>query len=574
MGYWEFDNERKRLSLSDEVLRIYELDIAKSDVDDMRVFYDSCHPEDKEKLRHTVDECVDRYMDSSLEYRILTRSGQVKHLSMHISAMIDKGAVSSHILGIIIDITARKESEQEILQLAYSDTLTGLPNRALLGLYIDQAIPRAHFSGLCVAVLAIDLDLFNRINNAMGHSAGDMVLQDLAVRLNRLVSCRENSVYLGRLSNNTILDDIPSPMVARLGADSFVIVLPNVDRNSSDVEDLASRLGGEFQSPFGYRGQELFVTSSVGVAYSESGSTTTGVILQQADLAMHEAKIQGRNTLREFSGDLVAKVSMHLSIQTDLRSALQNGDFRVYYQPKISSKDQSLCGFEALVRWYHPTKGMIPPDQFIAVAEETGQIVELGRWVLETACRQTKQWIDQGLIDVRIAVNVAARQFKEGNLVEVVESVLGLTGLDEKHLELEITEGILISDSTSSEHIAALRERGITIALDDFGTGYSSLSYITRFPIDTIKVDRSFVQDIAKDSQKAVIVAAVADLAHGLGYKVVAEGVETEQELEVIRALNCDEVQGYYYCRPIPADEMTEWLLQRSSVAVLEAGAK
>lgn len=273
--------------------------------------------------------------------------------------------------------------------------------------------------------------------------------------------------------------------------------------------------------------------------------------------------MQGRNRVQPYSGELVPKVSAQLSIQSDLRKALENGEFQVFYQPKISTRGAEVVGFEALVRWIHPVKGMVPPDQFITIAEDTGQIVELGQWVMNTACEQNKQWINQKLADVRVAVNVSARQFKEGNLEEVVEVALGQSGLKATNLELEITEGVLMSESSSPEVIANLRARGVSLALDDFGTGYSSLSYITRFPIDTIKIDRCFIQNIRVDSDKAAIVSAISNLSHGLNINVVAEGVETEAELNVIRQLKCDEVQGYYYCRPMSADDVTQWLRQR-----------
>ncbi|MGK0498869.1 MAG: putative signal transduction protein with EAL and GGDEF domain [Oceanicoccus sp.] len=480
----------------------------------------------------------------------------------------DEGDIGRHIVGITMDITDRKESKREVLRMAYCDRLTGLPNRSLLELYIDQAIPRAHIVGGAVAILSIDLDLFNRLNNSMGHTAGDAVLQQLSERLCSMIGSVDASAYLDRLSMSieSPLDDISNTMVARLAADSFVVLMIVTDRSNGEVDRLAEKIKASFQQPFIYRGQELFVTASFGIAYSESGSAVAEGLLQKADLALHEAKSQGRNEIREYSGDLVAKVSAHLSIQTDLRKALKNGEFQLFYQPKISTRDASVKGFEALIRWIHPVKGLIPPDQFITVAEDTGQIVQIGQWVLETACRQNKLWRDQQLIDVRIAVNVSARQFKEGNLVEVVEAALGRTGLSERNLELEITEGVLMSDPKASDVIAELRDRGITIALDDFGTGYSSLSYITRFPIDTIKIDRCFVQDITADSEKAAIVSAVSNLSHGLGFNVVAEGVETEAELNVIRQLRCDEVQGYYYCRPMAAGDISDWMRNRDAI--------
>lgn len=569
LGHWELDVERNRFRLSEELLRLYRIDeaIDAADSADPSLLLNRCHPADRDYLIETVTAAITELQEVKVEHRIILDSGAERYLETHTTVTRDEGDGSTHVLGISVDITERKNSERQILRLAYSDRLTGLPNRSLLELYLDQVIPSAHIQGKSVAVQAIDLDLFNRVNNSMGHSAGDAVLEQLSARLRGLVNCAETAAYLDRLSGSSEqrLGDLGNGMIARLGADTFVIVLPAVDRSGSDVLRFAERVQASFKQPFSYRGQELFVTASVGIAFSELGSDLAEDLLQQADLALHEAKTQGRDKIKEYSGDLVSKVSEHLSIQTDLRRALQNGEFQLYYQPKMSVRDGAVKGFEALIRWIHPVKGLIPPDQFITVAEETGQIVEIGEWVLETACLQYQQWLNDGLVDTRVAVNVSARQFKEGNLLEVVEAVLGRTGMSEQNLELEMTEGVLMSDPNTSDVIAELRRRGVSIALDDFGTGYSSLSYITRFPIDTIKIDRSFVQDITLNSDKAAIVSAVSSLSHGLGFNVVAEGVETEAELEVVTALKCDEVQGYYYCRPMAAIDVAEWLRARNN---------
>ncbi len=567
LGHWELDVEKNRFHLSEEVLHLYRVQEDEQDTSDINVLYTKCHPDDVMYFERLLSASIRELKEARIEHRILLDDNSTRYIELHTTVLSDQGDGSNHILGISIDVTERKESEREILRLAYCDRLTGLPNRSLMELYLDQSIPRSHANGSSVAILSIDLDLFNRINNSMGHSAGDAVLQQLTERLGKLVNSTGVSQYLDRLSvsQEPSLDDLGKQMLGRLAADTFVIILSEVDRNGAEAMRFANLVKRTFESPFIYRGQELFVSASVGLAYSESGSSLAETLLQHADLALHEAKTQGRNRVKEYSGELVSKVSTHLSIQSDLRKAIANGEFQLVYQPKVSTKDGSVKGFEALVRWIHPVKGVIPPDQFISVAEETGQIVELGQWVLNTACKQNKQWRDQKLIDVVMAVNVSARQFKEGNLIEVVESALGQSGLPGNKLELEMTEGVLMSDPDSEQVIAELRDRGVSIALDDFGTGYSSLSYITRFPIDTIKIDRCFVQDISITSEKAAVVSAVSNLSHSLSLNVVAEGVETETELDVIKQLHCDEVQGYYFCRPMAAADISEWLINRNS---------
>jgi predicted signal transduction protein with EAL and GGDEF domain len=463
-----------------------------------------------------------------------------------------------------MDVTVRKETEREMLRLAYFDRLTGLPSRSLLELVLDQEIPRAHLAGQTVTLVYIDLDLFSRVNNAMGHSAGDAVLRQVAARLGRLVTAPTPQHLLDRLSLTMELsDDWRGGLVARLGADTFAVLLVTANGDSEErARELANSARQLFQQPFLYRGQEVFVTASLGTSRSDSAHCPAEMLLQQADMALREAKSHGRNDVREYHRGLVTRVSAQMSIQSDLRKAIRRGEFMVYYQPKVATRTGAVTGFEALIRWQHPTRGRVSPSEFVNVAEETGQIVEIGRWVLQAACYQFRLWRERGLVDGRIAVNLSARQFREPNLTETVLTALRQSGLDAKYLELEITEGILMSDPRASDTIAELRDHGISIALDDFGTGYSSLSYLTQFPIDTLKIDRSFVTDIAYESEQAAIVTAVTSLSHRLNLKVIAEGIETEAEWQVISDLSCDEVQGYLICKPLPAAEIEQWLQQ------------
>lgn len=566
LGHWEVDVDKGGFSASEELYRLYGYSPEEVS-NDPRVIIDRCHPEDFPWVEAEVENAIREQREAHLEHRIVLGDGSIRYLEVHVQAIQDEANSGCHILGLSMDISARKESEKEILRLAYFDRLTGLPNRSLLDLILNQAIPKAHMQGMCTGILALDLDLFNRVNNSMGHAAGDAVLEQLASRLSDILNCIENASTLARISTKSEhLNPHNRDVLSRLAADNFVIVLPLIDRESGAVSRFAKKVKASFQRPFNYRGQELFVTASIGIAYSESGSSDAETMLQQADLALHDAKVEGRNEIREYRGDLVAKVSNHLSIQGDLRKALHNNEFEVFYQPKLNLKDGAVSGFEALVRWYHPTKGTVPPDSFIPVAEDTGQIVALGEWVLETACRQNKKWIDEGVVDGKMAVNVAARQFKEANIVDKVFSILEQTGLSPDRLELEMTESVLMSDPKTGDLVARLRDKGVSIALDDFGTGYSSLSYITRFPIDTIKIDRCFIMDITQKSEKAAIVSAVTHLSHTLDFNVVAEGVETEDELAVINSLGCDEVQGYYYCRPMSAADISDWLKDRQKL--------
>jgi len=558
LGHWEFNIDRSRVSFSEEICQLYRIDAQRCG-NSFQCILDVCHADDRPLVEQAIFAAIRSNDSDRVEHRVCYQDGSERVMEMHLAVVPDEDA-SRHLLGISMDITARKETEREVLRLAYFDRLTGLPNRSLLELILDQEIPRAHLANQSVAVVCIDLDLFSRVNNAMGHSAGDAVLRQVATRLSRLVEVPSSQQLLERLSLTMELSGTwQGGLVARLGADTFTILLSgdNVRRRAQTLAQSARQL---FHQQFLYRGQEVFVTASIGFSCSDSANVAAEILLQQADMALREAKAEARSDIREYHRDLVAQVSTQMSIQSDLRKALRSGEFMVVYQPKIVLRTGAISGFEALIRWRHPTRGNISPIEFINVAEETGQIVDIGRWVLQTACYQFRLWLERKLVQGRIAVNISARQFRESNIAAMVLTALTQAGLPPEHLELEITEGVLMSDPRAADIIAQLRSHGISIALDDFGTGYSSLSYLTRFPIDTLKIDRCFVNDISYESEQAAIVTAVTSLSHRLNLKVIAEGVETESELQVITDLSCDEVQGYLFCKPLAAPEIEQWL--------------
>lgn len=558
LGHWEFNIDKNRVSISEELCQLYSID-AKQCGNSFRCILDVTHPDDRAALEQAISAAIRRDESGRVEHRVQFADGSERIMEMHLAVVPDEDD-SRHLLGISMDISARKESEREVLRLAYFDRLTTLPNRSLLELILDQEIPRAHLAGLSVALICIDLDLFSRVNNAMGHAAGDAVLRQVATRLTRLITAPSSQTLLDRLSLTIdISGEFDTGVVARLGADTFALLITghSVQQAARDLAQAARQL---FQQAFLYRGQEVFVTASLGFSCSTAANCPAEVLLQQADMALREAKTEARSDVREYHGDLVAQVSTQMSIQSDMRKALRRGEFLVYYQPKIAVRGGAVTGFEALIRWQHPTRGQVSPVDFINVAEETGQIVEIGRWVLQAACYQFRQWLERGLVSGRIAVNISARQFREPNIAAKVLAALEQAGLAPQHLELEITEGVLMSDPRADAVIEELRGHGISIALDDFGTGYSSLSYLTRFPIDTLKIDRCFVSEIAYESEQAAIVTAVASLSHRLNIKVIAEGVESESELQIITDLGCDEVQGFLVCKPLSAADIERWL--------------
>ncbi|MDB6061223.1 MAG: hypothetical protein JWM78_1326 [Verrucomicrobiaceae bacterium] len=560
LGHWEFNLDKNRVTISEELHQLYRLGSTPAD-NTFKCLLDVCHEDDRSAVEQTINDAIREGGSTRVEHRVVYPDGGERVMEMHLAVVPDEDG-TRHLMGISMDITARKETEREVLRLAYFDRLTGLPNRSLLELILDQEIPRAHRADLSVALICIDLDRFSRVNNAMGHSAGDAVLRQVAQRLGRIVSPPARQDLLERLSLTMELSgDWSEGLAGRLGADAYGVLLTGEPAQLRDrARALAQAVRHLFQQAFLYRGQEMFVTASIGISYSESANTAAEILLQQADMALREAKIQARNDIREYHRGLVTRVATEMSIQSDMRKALRRGEFQVYYQPKVALPSGKVTGFEALIRWHHPARGRISPVEFINVAEETGQIVEIGRWVLQASCYQFRQWLEQKLVTGRIAVNISARQFRETNVVATVLTALEQSGLAPQFLELEITEGVLMAEPRASEIIAQLRGYGISIALDDFGTGYSSLSYLTRFPIDTLKIDRCFIHDITHESEQAAIVTAVTSLSHRLNLKVIAEGVETESELQVVSDLSCDEVQGYLVCKPIAADDMESWL--------------
>jgi diguanylate cyclase (GGDEF)-like protein/PAS domain S-box-containing protein len=438
---------------------------------------------------------------------------------------------------IMRDITERKTAEERIHQLAHYDKLTGLPNRALFSQLLEQALAEARYAKKQVAVLFIDLDRFKLINDSLSHDSGDMVLKQVARRLTEAQSRR-----------NTI---------ARFGGDEFVVLMRDC-QIPTDAAEAAQRMLTAIAQPLLLEGQEYHLTASIGISASPGDGENAQTILKNADIAMYRAKEHGKNNYQFYSAQMNLHSFERLVLERFLRHALEQDEFRVFYQPKIDLVSGRITGMEALLRWFHPAMGMISPVKFIPLAEETGLIVPIGAWVLRAACEQNKRWADQGLPPLRVAVNLSARQFAQDDLHATILQVLEETGLPPELLELEITESVTMDNP---EHAAALLRKlkalGIHLAIDDFGTGYSSLSYLKRFPIDNVKIDRSFIKDIPHDEDDVAITQAVIAMAHSLGLKVIAEGVESEEHLTFLRHHGCEEAQGYLFGAPMSAEDFT-----------------
>ncbi len=439
------------------------------------------------------------------------------------------------VLAVGRDITELSSSRLKIHQMAFYDTLTALPNRALFGDRLRQMITEASWHRQLAGVMMLDLDHFKTVNDTMGHPVGDELLRETASRLSTCIRVYDT--------------------VARLGGDEFAILLPEI-RSGDDLGRVATKMLEALNQPFLLGGKEVFVSCSIGIALYPSDSTETDDLLKFADSAMYLAKYSGRNKFRFYSRELTESANERLMLESDLRRAIERKELELYYQPKVRLGDGSLIGSEALLRWNHPQRDIVSPDNFIGIAEDSGLIVEIGEWVLREACRAAcaRNVADKPLH--KVAINLSARQFQAGDLVKTVCGVLEMTGCRPEWVELEITESLLLNEESEVLGILdAFRSLGISIAIDDFGTGYSALSYLARFPIDTLKIDQSFIRGITTASQSAELVKAILIIAHCLGYQVVAEGVETEEQAAFLQTHGCEIAQGYLYGRPMPQQE-------------------
>ena len=438
------------------------------------------------------------------------------------------------------DVSAARAKSLELSHLAQHDFLTDLPNRVLLNDRITQAISFAARYSKQLAVMFVDLDGFKRINDSLGHTVGDKLLQSVA---SRLVACVRRS-----------------DTVSRLGGDEFVVLLYQVE-HAEDAAFISKKILSSLAEPFSIEQKHLDISASIGVSTYPGDGQDAETLLHKADTAMYAAKKLGRNNCQFFRADMQARFLERQSLEGSLRHALSRKEFTLHYQPKIDLKTGEIAGVEALLRWKHPTRGLISPLQFVPIAEETGLIVPIGQWVLLQACRQTRAWMDAGLPPVRMAVNVSAAEFMAKDFLSGVRAALISTGVDPHNLELELTETVLMRDAESAVRILhALKAIGVQLAVDDFGIGYSSFSYLQRFPLDALKIDRTFINEISAAGEGATILSAMIDIGLSLKHRVIAEGVETVEQLKFLKKKGCSEGQGYLFCHPIIAEKFAEFL--------------
>ena len=494
---------------------------------------------------------------ASVEHVHFDHNGKKAHFEVITSPIKNEEGKVIQAVRITRDITERKKAEEQIRFLAYYDNLTRLPNRTFYKELLTRALIYATRHKKTMAVLFVDLDSFKRVNDTLGHDAGDQLLQAVA---DRLLNATRKSDYVARSDDEDTINT-----VSRLGGDEFIVLLNEIV-HTYDATVVARRILADLSRPFTLSGHEVFVTASIGISLYPADGKDTETLLKNADIAMYSAKEHGKNNFQFYAETMNATAFERLTIENELHKALERGELVLYYQPKVDVPSRKIIGMEALLRWKHPVRGLVLPDEFLPLAEETGLIVQIGEWALRSACVQNKAWQTAGLPCIPISVNISRRQFDQQNLREVIMKALQDAGLAAHFLELEITEStIMPNPDKAASLLRALKAAGIKISIDSFGTGYSSLDQLRRMPLDFLKIDRSFIINISAKAEDADITRAIIALAHSLKLKVIAEGVETEEQFVFLRELGCNEARGYLFSKPVPAEECAQLISNASS---------
>lgn len=539
VGIFQVDPNQKLQYVNQRWRDIHGLSNEKPDLQD---WFEMIHPKDLVGTQEAWNRLVLDQDGIALELRLIR--SDMTHTWVHLmaSTLHDQDGQLLGYLGAVSDISELKAAQMQMETLAFYDPLTGLANRRLFKNRLETSVKAAIRSGRSMALMFLDMDQFKRVNDTLGHDAGDVLLKEVSNRLSNIV--RE------------------SDTVSRIGGDEFTILLTDIS-TALDVRTVADKILKAMAKPIRVKGQDILTSVSIGITLTPDDSIDINVLMKNADLAMYSAKEQGRNNYQFFSEEMNHSILEHLAIEKEITQAIEQDQFTLFFQPKISLCDYRTTGVETLIRWQHPDKGIITPDNFIPVAEETGQIIDIGNWVLEQACRQISDLIRKQVMpsDAKVAVNLSAKQFTDPKLAERIRNVIEITNIPPCCLELEITESTLMDDVEAAISIMQeIKKTGVSIAIDDFGTGYSSLSYIKRFPIDVLKVDRSFVMDIPDDKNDMAITAAVIAMAHKLDLNVVAEGVESDEQLQYLKLNKCDEGQGYLFSRPLSLTQLNQYL--------------
>ncbi|MDH3465582.1 MAG: EAL domain-containing protein [Gammaproteobacteria bacterium] len=558
IGHWEWDVDANLIHHSNGIGDIFGI----TDLDpfvNVENFLAQLHADDRESASLAIERGKKEGKNYGIPLRILVEPDQVRNIYQEAEfTTAENGDVTSAIC-TIQDVTEQKHSEETIRYLSNYDALTGLPNRALFAENLRRNIAKSQRHDRAVAILVIGLDNFRRINDTLGYRASDQILIVVAHRLLASIRSADMVSREGAADNNSEFVAEIREDVARLAGDEFVIMLPEIHR-AEDTIFVAKRIVKSFKEPFVVEGHEVYVSVSVGVsAYPVDGGTAE-TLLKRAHVAMNHAKQEPGSQFQFYHQSLDKSARRKLSMETQLRKAIENEQFEVYYQPRVNIQLNRLMGMEALIRWQHPDHGLLSPNEFIPLAEETGVILPLGEWVLGTACTQAAELHELGLPHLTVSVNMSAAQFRQKNPVSRITDVIAATAVDPSCVELELTEGILLEDiHTGLDTLSALKQFGLKIAVDDFGTGYSSLSYLKRLPVTALKIDQSFVQGIDHDKSDAAITEAIISLAHSLHLQLIAEGIERQDQLAFLKARGCDEGQGYFICPPLTHSAFCDW---------------
>lgn len=546
IGNWEWRPDTNRFTASSELCRL--IGVRQQDFGGtLDSFLQVVHAEDRERVDVALRQILTERKPCDIDHRIVLPHGADFAVHLQAEAMFDDQLQALTIIGTAQDITDRKQSEREIYRLAYFDSLTGLANRVLFKDRLTQALAHAGRYHSTLAVLFLDLDRFKVINDTLGHNVGDLLLKQVAGRLSDSVRHSD--------SVSRSVDKEENHSLARLGGDEFTVLLTNL-RDVQDAGTVARRIVEAMAKPFLIEGREIFVTISVGISIFPVDGESIDALLKNADSAMYYAKEKGRNNFQFYSNNLNAAANDRLNLEGELRHAVEREEFVVFYQPQIDLRGGEIVSVEALVRWQHPRRGLLRPEEFMQAALDTGLIRAIDEWVLRTACRHSQEWQQRGKIPVRISVNISNSLFHSDTLVSVVEQALGQMGLTPACLELELTESIVMRNVDASiAMLTTLRTMGVQLSIDDFGTGYSSLSYLHRLPINRVKIDQSFILEILTQARPPMIVRAIIAMAHSLNLFVLAEGVEQEVQRTTLIEEGCDYAQGHLFGRPMPADE-------------------
>lgn len=555
LGNWRWDVSSETVNWSDEMWRV--LNVAEGDrrKPSLRKFLRTIAPRERDPVIGEIRALGLAQRNFSGEHRLRIDDKSERILFHQGASEVDEQGTIIRIHGTIQDITERKRAEDQIRHLALYDSLTGLPNRQFFKESLEHAVARAKRGKESLATLFIDLDRFKRVNDTLGHAAGDELLQEAAQRLR---NCVRQSDFVGREMNQ------PQRVIARLGGDEFTISLVDL-HHPQDAAKVATRILKSLEQPFLIGGQELNVTASIGIAVYPDDGQDSETLLKHADVAMYQAKAAGKNAYMFFANEMNAAALEKLQLENDLKRAVERDQFVLYFQPKIDIELGCICGVEALIRWQHPQRGLMPPSTFIGIAEEIGMIVPIGQWVLRTACSQLKKWRDMNFSNISMAINLAAPSFRSDELAIEVDTVLKEFGLPPELLEMEVTESMFMEhvDRTMAT-FNQLREIGVKLSIDDFGTGHSSLSYLRRFHIDQLKIDRSFITNIAENRDDASITAAIISLGRSLGIQLVAEGVETQEQVDILSSQGCRFFQGFHFGKPVPSEQLVLQLTSKN----------